>query len=152
MNISEIKKLLDDPSRTVKDNIIIFAYILDEMFALYEKKNRNYGDSFGETWTKLGPISGITRLYDKLNRAANLVKGEKNDFESLEDTFIDLANYSVMCLVEMQKEKLADLDVDIKTRNKYIQNYFDDQKAVDELNKKRSKKTGKTILNEAQND
>ncbi len=150
MNISEIKKLLDEPNKKINDNIIIFAYILDEMATLYEKKNRNYGDSFGETWTKLGPISGITRLYDKLNRAANLVKGEKNDFESLEDTFIDLANYSVMCLVEMQKEKLADIKADTEARNKYVQQYFDNQRDTEEkIIAKKSKKTGKTILNEA---
>jgi len=149
MDIYEIKKLLDAPDRSVKDNLIIFAYILDEMFDLYEKKNANYGDSFGETWAKLGPISGLTRLSDKLNRAINLVTGGKNDFESIEDTFIDLANYSVMCLVELQKEKLADIKADTKARNKYIQQYFDDQKAIeDKIVDKKSKKTGKTILNE----
>lgn len=82
-----------------------FANIIDDMYNLYEKKNQNYGDSFGETWRKLGPISGITRLYDKLNRATNLVTGGHNDFESLEDTFTDLANYAVMCLVELQTKK-----------------------------------------------
>ena len=150
MDIYEIKKLLEDPNITAKDNLIIFAYIMDEMYNLYSRKNSCYGDSFGETWSKLGPISGITRLYDKLNRAANLVKGEKNDFESLEDTFIDLANYSVMCLVEMQKEKLADIKADTEARNKYVQQYFDDQRdAEDKIVDKKSKKTGKTILNEA---
>ena len=150
MDIYEIKKLLDAPDRSVKDNLIIFAYILDEMYDLYEKKNNNYGDSFGETWAKLGPISGVTRLYDKLNRVANLVTGGKNDFESIEDTFIDLANYSVMCLVELQKEKLADIKADTEAKNKYVQQYFDDQRAVeDKIVDKKSKKTGKTILNEA---
>lgn len=150
MDIYEIKKLLDAPDRSVKDNLIIFAYILDEMYDLYEKKNNNYGDSFGETWAKLGPISGITRLYDKLNRVANLVTGGKNDFESIEDTFIDLANYSVMCLVELQKEKLADIKADTEARNKYVQQYFDDQRDAEEkIVAKKSKKTGKTILNEA---
>ena len=149
MNIEEIKKLLDEPNRTVKDNLVIFAYILDEMYTLYEKKNNNYGDSFGETWAKLGPISGVTRLYDKLNRVANLVTGGKNDFESIEDTFIDLANYSVMCLVELQKAKLADIKADTEARNRYVQQYFDAQRAAEEKPAKKSKKTGKTILNES---
>lgn len=150
MDIYEIKKLLDAPDRSVKDNLIIFAYILDEMYDLYDRKNSCYGDSFGETWAKLGPISGVTRLCDKLNRVANLVTGGKNDFESIEDTFIDLANYSVMCLVELQKEKLADIKADTEARNKYVQQYFDDQRDAEEkIVAKKSKKTGKTILNEA---
>ena len=149
MDIYEIKKLLDAPDRSVKDNLIIFAYILDEMYDLYDRKNSCYGDSFGETWAKLGPISGVTRLYDKLNRVANLVTGGKNDFESLEDTFIDLANYSVMCLVEMQKAKLKDIEEEEKAIEKYNNIRIDCERATEEKPIKKSKKTGKTILNEA---
>ena len=32
------------------------------------KKNRDYGDSFGNTFRELGPITGLTRLLDKVNR------------------------------------------------------------------------------------
>lgn len=132
MNILEIKELLEAPNKELRDNVIIFSYILDTMYNLYDMKNKNYGDSFGDTWSKLGPISGVTRLYDKLNRIISLIKGDKNNFESLEDTFIDLANYAVMCLVEIQKEKLADLQVDIKAEAKYAQDKFDAERRVEE--------------------
>lgn len=132
MNILEIKELLEAPNKELRDNVIIFSYILDTMYNLYDMKNKNYGDSFGDTWRKLGPISGVTRLYDKLNRIISLIKGDKNNFESLEDTFIDLANYAVMCLVEIQKEKLADLQVDIKAEAKYAQDKFDAEHRVEE--------------------
>lgn len=89
-----------------------FRKIVLEMADLYKQKNENYGDSFGETWKKLGPISGITRLYDKLNRATSLATGKsKNYFESLEDTFIDLACYSVMSLIELRNEDRSSDDL-----------------------------------------
>lgn len=94
----------------MKNKVEMFREIVDDMANLYAKKNENYGDSFGETYQKLGPISGITRLYDKLNRATSLVKGGDNHFESLEDTFLDMACYSIMNLIELRiKNEEAEL-------------------------------------------
>lgn len=83
-----------------------FKKIIEEMLDIYEKKNANYGNSFGKSFDELGPISGVTRLYDKMNRIIALTKGSENNYESLEDTFIDLANYSIMNLIEMKYQKL----------------------------------------------
>lgn len=83
-----------------------FEGITQQMVSLYEKKNHDYGDSFGETFRKLGPISAITRITDKYNRLVSLAtKGEQqvND-EKLEDTLIDLANYAVMTIMEIRKQ------------------------------------------------
>lgn len=82
-----------------------FKKIVNDMAELYAKKNANYGNSFGETFEKLGPISGVTRLYDKVNRAISLVKGDENNFESLEDTFIDIACYAIMNIIEMRYQE-----------------------------------------------
>lgn len=82
----------------------LFKQIVTEMIALFEKKNSNYGNSFEKLFKDLGPIAGIVPLHNKLDRATNLIKGEKNDFESLEDTFKDLAVYSVMNLIELYKK------------------------------------------------
>ena len=43
----------------------------DNLHALYEIKNRAYGDSFGDTFNKLGIISAVTRITDKYNRLMN---------------------------------------------------------------------------------
>ncbi len=82
-----------------------FKKIVNDMAELYAKKNSNYGNSFGETFEKLGPISGVTRLYDKMNRAIALVKGDENNFESLEDTFVDMACYAIMNIIEMRYQE-----------------------------------------------
>lgn len=84
-----------------------FKEITDEMNALYERKNHDYGNSFSETYRKLGVISATTRMLDKMNRVVSLVtkdKQEVND-ESLRDTLIDLANYAVMAIMELDGEK-----------------------------------------------
>ena len=81
-----------------------FRTIVNEMADLYEKKNSNYGDSFGQLFEELGPTAGLVPLWNKLHRATSLVKGDKNNFESLEDTFKDLACYAIMNLIEMEAQ------------------------------------------------
>lgn len=73
------------------------------MSELYSKKNHDYGDAFGQTFAELGVISAITRISDKTNRLKSLAtKDQRVDDERIEDTLMDLANYAVMTLVELQ--------------------------------------------------
>ena len=84
-----------------------FKDITEEMNALYERKNHDYGNSFSETFRKLGIISAVTRMLDKMNRIVSLVTKDQqkvND-ESLRDTLIDIANYAVMTIMEIDKKK-----------------------------------------------
>ena len=84
-----------------------FKDITEEMNALYERKNHDYGNSFSETFRKLGIISAATRMLDKMNRIVFLVTKDQqkvND-ESLRDTLIDIANYAVMTIMEIDKKK-----------------------------------------------
>ena len=87
---------------TNKEKVIRFREIVNNMADLYEKKNQNYGNSFGELFENLGPTSGLVPLWNKLHRATSLIKGNKNNFESLEDTFKDLACYAIMNLIEIE--------------------------------------------------
>lgn len=87
---------------TNEEKVIRFREIVNDMADLYEKKNKNYGNSFGELFENLGPASGLVPLWNKLHRATSLIKGNKNNFESLEDTFKDLACYSIMNLIEIE--------------------------------------------------
>lgn len=87
-----------------------FRSIVNEMADLYEKKNSNYGDSFGQLFEELGPTAGLVPLWNKLHRATALIKGNKNNFESLEDTFKDLACYAIMNLIEMEAQKDKEVD------------------------------------------
>lgn len=83
-----------------------FKGILDDMLQLYLKKNKDYGNSFDETLDKFGLIAGIIRMNDKFNRICTLSKENAlvGD-EKIEDTLIDLANYTVMTLAWNNKNK-----------------------------------------------
>lgn len=89
------------------NNIEQFKQIAKEISELYEKKNTAYGNSFGNTYRKLGIISAVTRISDKYNRLCNLATNPNiNDLnESIEDTLKDLAAYSIMTLIEIQNKK-----------------------------------------------
>lgn len=80
--------------------------ICSELNTLYAKKNHDYGDSFHISFVEEGMAMARIRLGDKLNRFKTLsrnVEQEVND-ESIRDTLIDLANYAIMTILEMEHE------------------------------------------------
>lgn len=82
-----------------------FKKIADELLSIYIDKNHDYGDSFGDTFQKLGIISAVTRITDKTNRLISLsTKEARVNDESIEDTLMDLANYAIMMLIELRGE------------------------------------------------
>lgn len=92
------------------NNVEKFRSIANELGDLYEKKNNAYGNSFGDTYKKLGIISAVTRISDKYNRLCNLATNPDIDNlgESIEDTLKDLASYAIMTLMEIQIKKVAE--------------------------------------------
>ena len=82
-----------------------FRNIVNKMADTYEKKNSNYGDSFGRLFEELGAVSGLVPLYNKLHRATSLINGDENHYESLEDTLIDMACYAIMNVIEMRNKR-----------------------------------------------
>ena len=80
--------------------------LCNELHDLYSRKNRDYGDSFHETFLEEGFAMPRIRLTDKLNRFKNLTKtlteGAAVVDESVRDTLIDLANYALMTILEME--------------------------------------------------
>lgn len=83
--------------------------IVTALNQLYASKNADYGDSFGETYHKLGIISALTRISDKYNRLISLAtkpeEERKVKDESIQDTLLDLSNYCIMTVIEMEAEK-----------------------------------------------
>lgn len=82
-----------------------FKLKVNEMAATYEKKNHDYGDSFGISVRKYGLISALTRMSDKFNRIENLILGAENKVpdESLADSLKDLACYAVMTVLAIEE-------------------------------------------------
>lgn len=78
-----------------------------ELNRIYDKKNRDYGDSFHESWKDYGITMAAIRIGDKYNRLKTLTSGKSVPNvadESVRDTLIDLANYAIMTVMEMDAE------------------------------------------------
>ena len=81
--------------------------ICREINQLYIKKNRDYGDSFGTSFKEEGMAMVRIRLGDKFNRFKTLSRSgyeQQVKDESIRDTLIDLANYAIMTIVEMEMD------------------------------------------------
>jgi hypothetical protein len=74
--------------------------ILDELAIIMVKKHRDYGP-MNIAGAPGGPMNGLrVRMYDKLARLNNLVDtGDTPNYESIEDTLLDLANYAIIGLL-----------------------------------------------------
>lgn len=75
---------------------------------IYVKKNHDYGDSFGRTFQEEGFAMPRIRLSDKLSRFKTLSHHAEDQErfvkdESLIDTLMDLANYAIMTVLEMEE-------------------------------------------------
>ena len=79
-----------------------FKSITDAMLNVYHRKNLDYGNSFGEAFKEFGLISAVVRMGDKYRRIKSLSSGRKNLVnESIKDTLMDMANYCIMTMIEM---------------------------------------------------
>lgn len=82
--------------------------ICDTLNIVYDSKNRDYGDSFGEMYRDLGIITAVTRIGDKFNRLKSLAKKSDQERcvkdESIRDTLLDMANYCIMTVIEMDSK------------------------------------------------
>lgn len=90
-------------------NVELHQKILDEMHDLYKRKNNDYGDSFHLLFQEEGMAAVRIRLGDKLNRFKTMTKpGHKQTVtdESVRDTLMDLANYSIMAIIEMDRQAI----------------------------------------------
>lgn len=115
------------------EKVIRHKAICDELNALYQRKNHDYGDSFHQTFLEEGFAMPRIRLADKLSRfktlskhaaynkqlldkatdkdtAQAIVEDQMVADESLRDTLIDLANYAIMTILEMEMEESSHVE------------------------------------------
>ena len=96
----------DDLKLHIEPKVARHYAICQNLNQVYKAKNHDYGDSFGDTYKKLGIISAVTRLSDKMNRIISLAVSHDAQVkdEKIEDTLLDMANYAIMTLIELGYE------------------------------------------------
>lgn len=81
--------------------------ICDYLNDLYKRKNTDYGDSFHLSFVEEGMAMPRIRLGDKFNRFKSLSKNSTAlvTDESIKDTLLDLANYAIMTVLEIEQSE-----------------------------------------------
>jgi hypothetical protein len=73
--------------------------ITNELLTILYKKHEDYGP-MNIAGAPGGPMNGLrVRMYDKLARLSHLGDTDTPNYESIEDTLIDLANYAIIGLL-----------------------------------------------------
>lgn len=90
------------------DKVLRHCELCMGLNVLYAKKNHDYGDSFHQTYIEEGMAMPRIRLGDKFSRFKTLSRILSSDSdqqavtdESIRDTLLDLANYSIMTVLEI---------------------------------------------------
>lgn len=86
-----------------------YSRIVDKMQETFLAKNHDYGNSFATTWKEFGdkgPVTGVVQISHKYHRLLNLTLGAKAKVdESIDDTLMDMANYCILTLMELEKDR-----------------------------------------------
>lgn len=73
---------------------------------LYKKKNADYGNSFADIFAEVGMAYAYGHLAEKLRRIHSLMMQPANvNGESMRDSLVDLANYAILTIVELDAQK-----------------------------------------------
>lgn len=95
------------PWRKSRDTASAHSAICAELGDIYIRKNADYGASFHRTFVEEGFAMARIRLTDKLERFKQLTRsGSKQQVadESIRDTLLDLANYAIMTVMEIDAD------------------------------------------------
>ena len=105
INDNPLLKINKDNKSTLSQRVEIHKSICDKLTTTYEKKNNDYGNSFS-VMRKEYDNAILIRLFDKYSRLKSLKSGaiQKVADESIKDTLLDLANYCILELIEMEIE------------------------------------------------
>ena len=83
-----------------------FKSITDKMCDIYKQKNSDYGNSFSNLFKECGMTYAYGHMAEKLERVKSLMKDEaKVNGESMRDSLLDLANYAILTIMELDKTR-----------------------------------------------
>lgn len=86
--------------------------LCDGLKNLYATKNADYGDSMHPLFEEYGLTAFLVLFGIKIQRIKNLKDKNSRNYESLEDSLLDLANYALIAVTEM-KAKNRDSEKDL---------------------------------------
>lgn len=79
--------------------------IATQLTMTLERKNKDYGNSFSVLYEKIGMPYAYGHMAEKLERVWSLMHSQANVNESIEDSLLDLAGYSLLTLAHLKRYK-----------------------------------------------
>lgn len=101
--------VLTKPSAFIKQptgDADAFRDITNGMYGTFKAKNHDYGNSFSELFAECGMTYAYGHMAEKLKRVKSLMSDEaKVNGESMRDSLLDLANYAILTIMELDKTR-----------------------------------------------
>lgn len=83
-----------------------FRDIINGIYGTFKAKNHDYGNSFSELFAECGMTYAYGHMAEKLKRVKSLMSDEaKVKGESIRDSLLDLANYAILTIMELDKTR-----------------------------------------------
>lgn len=93
-------------TRLIPKKCVAFRDITNDIYDTFKAKNHDYGNSFSELFAECGMTYAYGHLSEKLKRVKSLMSDEaKVKGESMKDSLLDLANYAILTVMELDKTK-----------------------------------------------
>lgn len=97
----------DKSARLFPKKWIAFRDITNGMYDTFKAKNHDYGNSFSELFAECGMTYAYGHMSEKLKRVKSLMSDEsKVKGESMRDSLLDLANYAILTIMELDKTSM----------------------------------------------
>ena len=106
-DIKEGLKFRSKSTRLIPKKCVAFRDITNDMYDTFKAKNHDYGNSFSELFAECGMTYAYGHLSEKLKRVKSLMSDEaKVKDESMRDSLLDLANYAILTIMELDKTSM----------------------------------------------
>ena len=97
-------KEVEPEAYSKKEDADRFKEITDKMFETFKAKNHDYGSSFSNLFKECGMTYAYGHMAEKLERVKSLMKDDaKVKGEGMKDSLLDLANYAILTVMEIEK-------------------------------------------------
>jgi len=105
--LNTVDQIIFKPLKHTVEGPDTFELVTEEMHRTWKAKNADYGCSFDDGIDRFGLVSAAVRICDKANRFASLADGKETQVkgESIRDTLLDMANYAVMTVMRLDKDR-----------------------------------------------